>query len=139
MNSKFTTLSAETLHTVPFPPEVMKIFEEHVRTDNLNNIICKISANNFVVQDKNTHENTPGILHVRIDSKKQLYCTCSKFKRMQSVSGATTAPKISRRCFHIYFCLWGIFSREKLKKEFSFVLFYESHLSGIADSHLAKE
>ncbi len=71
-----------------------------------------------MVQDKNTHENTPGILHVRIDSKKQLFCTCSKFKRMQSLSGATTAPKISRRCFHILMPLGDIFERKVEERVF---------------------
>lgn len=42
---------------------------------------------------------------------------------MNAICGAPTAPKVSKRCVHVYMCLWAIFSDEPLKKELSMCLF----------------
>lgn len=42
---------------------------------------------------------------------------------MTSLCGATTAPKVSKRCVHVYLCLWAVFSSDLLKNEFSMFLF----------------
>ena len=117
----FTSLCSLVLQTVPFPSDVLAAFERHVKDDELDKIIHRVSDHSFVVREgpSSSSGNSLGILHVRVDKKKHFYCTCSKFKRMTSLCGATTAPKVSRRCPHIYLCLWSILSDDKLKKEFT--------------------
>lgn len=125
-NQIYTSLSEQVLQSVPFPPSVTTNFEQHVSSGNLDKIIQRVSDHCFVVQTEPTSEAPLGLLHVRVDKKKQFHCSCSKFRRMTSFCEATTAPKLSKRCVHIYICLWAVFSCEKMKEEFSLCLFDET-------------
>jgi hypothetical protein len=127
----FTSLSYAVLSTVPFPCDVLAEFERCAKNNELNNIIHRVSDHSFVVHEELSRGSSIGVLHIRIDKKKHLYCTCSTFKRMAALCGATTAPKVSRRCSHIYLCLWAIFSNQKWKEEFALFPFDEESAPGI--------
>ena len=116
-------LSSDVLKEVPFPPGVLAEFKGQVINGNSNKLIHRVSDQCFVVQTTPSSEALLGLLHVRVDAKKQFQCSCHKFKRMTSLCGATTAPKVSKRCIHVYLCLWAIFSSDLLKNEFSMFLF----------------
>ena len=122
---KHIHLSSSALQAVPFPLSVLTAFENHVTNDKLDKIIHRVSDQCFVVQTTSTSEAPLGVLHVRVDKRKQFHCSCKRFKQMTSLCGATTAPKVSKRCLHIYICLWAVFSDELLKDEFSLCLFSE--------------
>ena len=116
-------LSSDVLKEVPFPPAVSAEFEGQVINGNSNKLIHRVSDQCFVVQTTPSSEAPLGLLHVRVDAKKQFQCSCHKFRRMTSLCGATTAPKVSKRCVHVYLCLWAVFSSDLLKNEFSMFLF----------------
>ena len=109
-NLQHTHLSPNVLKIVPFPPSILTDFENYVIKNKLDQIIQRVSDKCFVVQTASTSEAPLGIIHVRVDKNKQFHCTCNKFKHMVSFCGATTAPKLSKRCIHIYICLWAVFS-----------------------------
>ena len=125
-NQKYTQLSSAVLKDVPFPPAILAEFESHIINNNLDKIIHRVSNDCFVVQTTPSSEAPLGLLHVRVDRKRKFHCSCNKFKRISSFCGATTAPRLSNRCAHIYICLWLVFSNNSLKDEFSFSLFDES-------------
>lgn len=108
----FTYLSFDILETIPFPPDVLANFKKYAESGDLSKFVYRVSEHNFVIREEAADL---GALHVRIDKKKHFFCTCSKFKRMTSLCGATTAPKVSKRCFHIYLCLWAVFSDPTLQ------------------------
>lgn len=110
------------LKEVPFPPAVLAEFEGQVINGNSNKLIHRVSDQCFVVQTMPSSEAPLGLLHVRVDAKKQFQCSCHKFKCMTSLCGATTAPKVSKRCIHVYLCLWAVFSSDLLN-EFPMFLF----------------
>lgn len=122
-NQKRTCLSKNVLREIPFPPSVMVDFENHVVSNKLDKIIHRVSDKCFVVRTVSTSEAPLGLLHVRVDRKKCFHCSCNKFRRMTAFCGATTAPKLSKRCIHIYICLWAVFSNGSMKNELSLCLF----------------
>ena len=114
-NQKSTvTLLPNVLSHAPFPPAIIAEFKGFEST---NKLIHHISEHSFVVQTAPNAEAPLGLLHIRIDTKKKFHCSCSKFKRMTALSGAPTAPKVSKRCVHVYICLWAILSSDSLKNE----------------------
>lgn len=126
VRQRSTNLSSTVLQDVPFPPNILAEFKSHVTNDNLDKIIHQVSDQCFVVQTTPTSEAPLGLLHVRVNKNKKFHCTCNKFKHMSSLCGGTTALKVSKRCFHIYICLWAVFSDPSMKDEFSLCLFSDS-------------
>lgn len=108
------TLLPNVLSHAPFPPAIIAEFKGLGST---NKLIHRVSEHSFVVQTAPNTEAPLGLLHIRIDTKKKFHCSCSKFKRMTALSGAPTAPKVSKRCVHVYTCLWAILSSDSLKNE----------------------
>ena len=117
-----TRLSSDVLKEVPFPLAVLAEFEGQVINGKSNKLIHRVSDQCFVVQTTPSSDAPLGLLHVRVDAKKQFQCSCHKFRRMTSLCGATTTPKVSKHCIHVYLCLWAVFSSDLLKNEFSMIL-----------------
>ena len=112
------SLSSTVLTSTPFPPAVRTEFEAYLVEDH-NPVIQRVSKKSFVVATPPTSESPLGLLHVRIGPNNNVQCTCHKYKRAISLAGATTAPKLSKRCTHFYLFLWAALSYDSLKKEFS--------------------
>lgn len=112
------SLSSSVLTSIPFPPTVQAEFEAYL-IEGHNPVIQRVSKKSFVVATPPTSESPLGLIHVRIGPNNSVQCTCHKYKRAISLAGATTAPKLSKRCTHFYLFLWAVFSDDSLKKEFS--------------------
>ena len=80
-------LSADLLHTLPFPPIVRD--ELQLAAQKLNgNLIRRVSEESFLVQNvKRTQEHQFGLMHVRLSKTKgepsglTFHCPCSTYKR----------------------------------------------------------
>ena len=90
-------------------------------------LIQRVSGEMFVVRDiHETQQHPLGLLHVRLQrtdktssiaQRHQLFfCPCSSFKAATSSSSSICKP--SRRCLHIYICIWAVASNPILSKEF---------------------
>ena len=88
----------------------MKAEFEAYLIEGHNPVIQRVSKNSFVVAITPTSEAPLGLLHVRIGPNNVVQCTCHKYKRAISLAGATTAPKLSKRCTHFYLFLWAALS-----------------------------
>ena len=111
-------LSRSILQKAPFPPTVLAEFEAHLINGHTA-LAQRVSNKSFVIVTTPTSEAPFGLLHIRVSSANTFQCTCNKYKRVGSLAGATTAPKLSKRCIHFYLFLWAILSHEGLQKEFS--------------------
>ena len=113
-------LKVETLSTFPFPTSVQQTLKEMARSHSA--IIQRVSEKSFVIRTVTKSFQTPlKLLHVRFDSENNFHCQCSQSKA-QNLSSATTAPKLTKRCIHLYICMWAFLSRENLQQEFSMYL-----------------
>lgn len=110
--------SISMLQKAPFPPTVLAEFEAHL-INGRTALAQRVSNRSFVIVTTPTSEAPFGLLHIRVNSANTFQCTCNKYKRVVSLAGATTAPKLSKRCTHFYLFLWAILSHESLQKEFS--------------------
>ena len=111
------SLCSSVLTNAPFPPAVRAEFEAVLIGHNP--VIQRVSKKSFVVATTPTSESPLGLLHVRVGPNNIIQCTCHKYKRTTSLAGATTAPKLSKRCTHFYLFLWAALSDDSLKQEFS--------------------
>ena len=83
-------------------------------------IIQRVSERSFVIRTSEKSFQTPmKLLHIRFDSQNHFHCQCSQFKKTGQLASATTAPILSKRCIHLYICIWAFLSCESLQKEFS--------------------
>ena len=81
-------LSADLLHTLPFPPNVREELQLAAQTLN-GNLIRRVSEETFLVQNtKRTQEHQFGLMHVRMyktksgpNSSRTFHCPCSTYKR----------------------------------------------------------
>ena len=113
------TLRNSVLSTAPFPPTVRAEFEASLINGHTA-LIQRVSNRSFVSVTAPTSESPLGLIHIRTTPTNSIQCTCHRYKRVRSLAGATTAPKLSKRCSHIYLCLWAILSDESLQQEFNF-------------------
>ena len=110
-------LKVETLSSFPFPTSVQQTLKEMACSHSA--IIQRVSEKSFVIRTVTKSFQTPlKLLHVRFDSENNFHCQCSQFKA-EKLSSATTAPKPTKRCIHLYICMWAFLSRENLQQEFS--------------------
>ena len=110
-------LKVETLSTFSFPTSVQQTLKEMACSHSA--IIQRVSEKFFVIRTVTKSFQTPlKLLHVRFDSEN---CQCSQFKA-EKLSSATTAPKPTKRCIHLYICMWAFLSRENLQQQFSMYL-----------------
>lgn len=110
-------LKVETLSTFPFPTSVQQTLKE--MSSSHSAIIQRVSEKSFVIRTVTKTFQTPlKLLHVRFDSENNFHCQCSQFK-VEKLSSATTAPKRTKRCIHLYICMWAFLSCENLQREFS--------------------
>ena len=115
-------LKLDTLSSFPFPTSVQQTLKEIVSSSERSEpaIIQCVSERLFVIRTPEKSFQTPlKLLHVRFDSQNKFYCQCSQFKKTQQLSSAPTAPKLSKRCIHLYICMWAFLSCPSLQQEFS--------------------
>ncbi len=134
--SECKTLNEAALQQLPFPPstktELMALHERHT------NLIKRVSPETFLVQGEVSQQHQFGLLHVRFtktkNSSPKFYCPCSSFARFPSQtahSGGGTTPRLSKRCIHLYACLWAFASNEQLGAEFSMSSLLSTEHQGI--------
>ena len=118
-------LKLDTLSSFPFPTSVKQTLEEMVAcSENIQPaVIQRVSEKSFVIRTPKMSFQTPlKLLHVRFDSQNKFHCQCSQFKKTQHLSSAPTAPKLSKRCIHLYISMWAFLSCQSLQQEFSMYL-----------------
>lgn len=107
------------------PPTVM---EELKRLHDQNSkLVMRVSADTFLVRAEVSQQHQFGLIHVRLsntpsESSPNFYCPCSSFARFPSQtahSGGGTTPRLSKRCIHLYICLWALASNVQLGTEYS--------------------
>ena len=93
---------------------MLKLFEETPC------LVQRVSEDTFVVRDSiETQEHPLKLLHVRFNRSKHqtlFHCPCSEYQR--SMSGAAVTAKLTRRCIHLYLCLWAIKSNPDTARDF---------------------
>ena len=118
------TLNETILHQLPFPSttkeELVTLQQRH------STLIKRVSPETFLVRGEVSQQHQFGLLHVRLtktaNSSSKFYCPCSNFTRFPSQtahSGGGTTPRLSKRCIHLYICLWAFASDKQLAAEFS--------------------
>ena len=114
-------LKLDTLSNFPFPTSVKQALEKMVTSETLlPAIIQRVSERSFVIRTSEKSFQTPmKLLHICFDSQNHFHCQCSQFKKTGQLASATTAPILSKRCIHLYICIWAFLSCESLQKEFS--------------------
>lgn len=115
-------LKLDILSSFPFPTSVQQTLQEMVSSSENTEpaIIQRVSEKSFVIRTPEKSFQTPlKLLHIRFDSQNKFHCQCSQFKKTQQLSSAPTAPKLSKRCIHLYICMWAFLSCPSLQQEFS--------------------
>ena len=114
-------LKLDTLSTFPFPTTVKQTLEKMATPETTQPaIIQRVSERSFVIRTLEKSFQTPmKLLHIRFDGQNHFHCQCSQFKKTVNLSSATTAPNLSKRCIHLYICIWAFLSCENLQQEFS--------------------
>ena len=129
-------LDPQVLDTLPFPDKTRKTLLSMHGTGKA--MILRVSEDTFAVRSgKTCQQHPPGILHVRVSKRLSLngdtsdptasglslppsqaiYCPCHSHISRQGAGGPATA-RLSKRCIHLYLCLWAFASDKTLAKEF---------------------
>ena len=112
-------LKMEALDSFPFPANVKSTFAQMVSDPSTTCLIQRVSDLSFVASSPGTFHTPLCLVHIHFDRKKQFWCQCSHFRHTTSLASSTTAPKLSKRCIHLYLCIWAFLSSQSLREEFA--------------------
>lgn len=137
------SVDPHVLDTPPFPDKTREdLLSMH---KDRGALILSVSENTFAVRSGKTIQQHPlGILHVRVScsekvsrhgsgpgaptasrlslpSSQAIYCPCHVHISRQAAGGPATA-RLSKRCIHLYLCLWAFTSDKTLAREFCMFL-----------------
>ncbi|XP_048379022.1 uncharacterized protein C2orf42 homolog [Stegostoma tigrinum] len=124
------TLKSSVLNSLQVSAETKQAIWT-LATESSGPLVQRITRSIMVVKCKASPKHSLGFLHVSFHEKARLkgvterkfYCSCQAFKASKSSSNKEEPPK---RCIHFYACVCAFASDEKLGKEFSYFINFDS-------------
>ncbi|XP_048474671.1 uncharacterized protein C2orf42 homolog [Rhincodon typus] len=124
------TLKSSVLNSLQVSAETKQAIWT-LATESSGPLVQRITRSIMVVKCKASPKHSLGFLHVSFHEKARLkgvterkfYCSCQAFKTSKSSSNKEEPPK---RCIHFYACVCAFASDEKLGKEFSYFINFDS-------------
>ena len=115
-NSSSTPVELNELDSCHFPPDVKTLL---LQLGNTKSIIQRVSHQSFVMRTEKQNFTHPlRLVHIRIEVQGKIRCQCSHYKTTSSLTAVHTSLRLSKRCIHVYGCLWALLSSPEMQVDF---------------------
>ena len=109
-------LNENVLDSCHFPPDVKT---QLLQLGNTKSIIQRVSHQSFVMRtEKHNFTHPLRLVHIRIEVQGKIRCQCSHYKTTSSLTAVHTSLRLSKRCIHVYGCLWALLSSPEMQVDF---------------------